>query len=72
MKNNRKKHTRAKFLLSVLFVIVVILCFAGFIGWAIAHDETNVEAQKAWIQDAKDLDAKIQFEKEHPEVTVSE
>jgi hypothetical protein len=41
---------------------------AGFL-WAFTHDQTNVEAQKAWTQDAKELDARIELEKAHPRIS---
>jgi len=54
----------AKFAMTVLVGLGIS---AGF-WWAFTHDETSVEAQKVWAEQAKELDSRIEFQKAHPKV----
>lgn len=39
----------------------------GFM-WAFTHDETNVEAQDKWSEQAEELERRLEFEKAHPDM----
>lgn len=50
----------------IVLVVGMGTCGSLALGWAIVHDQTNVEAQKVWTQEAKELDSRLEFEKTHP------
>ena len=53
--------------------VVVVLAMAALLAFgfklALIRDKTNVKAQKTWTEEAKELDAKIEFQKAHPKVS---
>lgn len=48
--------------------VMGLLGAAGFL-WTFTHDQTNVEAKAEWSEQAKELEARIDFEKAHPKVS---
>lgn len=55
----------------VKFAIVAGMGIGASVGllWALANDETNLDAQYKWSEQAKELEARIELEKEHSKVS---
>jgi hypothetical protein len=53
-------------------VAVIGLGFPLLFFWAFTHDQTNVEAQAKWSEQAKEFEERLEFEKKNPEAQVFE
>ena len=53
----------------IVIVVGMGACGSLALYWAIAHDQTNVEAQKVWTEEAKELDARLEMEKAHTRIS---